>query len=344
MTDDQAGDPAGDPPPAPARTATRLRRGRCRGALGAAVAAMAILVGTVATPAEVGTATGAAPPTGGILLALGDSLAAGYQPTDGRRLPPTSPSSGLPDQGYPGGYARAVAAAEHLHLVDLACPGETTASFAGRPAQPACATLYRAATGARSQLGAALAFLATHRGTVRLVTIDLGANDVVGCQSGSTVSLSCVRATTVRVRARLDHDLARLAAALHADDPTARLAGMTYYDPFLALAYQPGGLAGLAEAAFSLAAVGTFDAALTTVYRAHGAVVADVAGAFDTGRSRPVETYRGVRLALDAAVVCRLTWMCPLPHHATPDIHPTTAGYARIAAAFVAALRRAPAR
>ena len=39
------------------------------------------------------------------MLALGDSLAAGYQPTDKSSPPPEDPADNSPDEGYPGGYA-----------------------------------------------------------------------------------------------------------------------------------------------------------------------------------------------------------------------------------------------
>lgn len=326
--------------PRPLGSARRRPFGR------AALLAAAVALAGLATAAPVtrAAATTAGPETGRVLLALGDSLASGYQPTYGHRLPPLDPATGLPDQGYPGSYPADLAAAEHLRLVDLACPGETTASFAGTPAQAACGTLYRKATGAGSQLQAALAWLAAHRAAVALVTIDLGANDVVGCHTGTSLSLGCVSTAAAAARRRLGQDLTRLTRALARDDPGARVAGMTYYDPFLALAYRPGGPTGLAEAALSVAGLGAFNAVLAATYRAHGAVVADVAAAFATGSLRPLITFRGVPLAHDAGVVCQLTWMCPPPHGRRPDIHPTTAGYARIAHAFLVALRRAGTR
>lgn len=115
------------------------------------------------------------------LLALGDSLAAGYQPTDGTMPPPTNPSTGYPDHGYPGGYAAVLASTRHLTLIDLACPGETTASMTGSPAEGQCTKTYRAEFDASSQLAAAMTFLGLHRREVSLVTLDLGANNIDGC-------------------------------------------------------------------------------------------------------------------------------------------------------------------
>lgn len=277
---------------------------------------------------------------GGQLLALGDSLAAGYQPVYGHELPPTDPASGLPDQGYPGGYAADLAARLHLRLVDLACPGETTASFSGTPARKACQALYVRGFAARSQLTAALAYLAAHKGAVSLLTIDLGANNVDGCLSATGVNLACVEHGMATAGRQLRPLLVRLKAALRADDPGARMVGMTYYDPFLGLAFDPGGARGLSGAALSVAGVGAFNGVLARDYHAVGFLVADVAGAFATGSILPLTTFRGTRLSRDAARICQLTWMCPAPgSHVPQDIHPKRAGYARIATAFQAALR-----
>jgi len=86
-------------------------------------------------------------------LALGDSLAAGFQ---------SQPSV------VGGGYANRLAVHMQtvdpgIQLKDIAIPGETTTSFVG------------------GQLGAAEAFLRANRGRVPLVTIDIGGNDVGGC-------------------------------------------------------------------------------------------------------------------------------------------------------------------
>lgn len=275
-----------------------------------------------------------------MLLALGDSLAAGYQPTDGQAPPPRDPSTGEPDQGYPGGYAADLAKAEHLRLLDLACPGETTTSFVGVPAEAACGDFYRSVLGAGSQEAAALAELARLRGQVRLVTFDLGANDVDSCLKRGSVSESCILQRLAAVSRALPPILARLRAALAREDPGARMAGMDYYDPFLGLAEHPGGPEGTALASLSLIGMEALDASLRTDYRRAGMAVADVSGEFQSASATPVTLYGGKRLPRDAAIVCRWTWMCPLPGSPvrSPDIHPNDLGYARIALAFERAL------
>ena len=228
-----------------------------------------------------------------------------------------------------------MAAAEHLRLLDLGCPGETTRTFAGSPATAACTSFYRDTLGVGSQEKAALAELARHRGQVRLVTFDLGANDVDGCFSGGSLSETCVLEQAAAAESRLPGIVSSLAAALRRDDPGARLVAMDYYDPFLGLAEDPGGGHGVELAALSLTALEAFDASMRAVYHHAGVAVADVAGDFGTTSSLPLTTYGTKRLARNVALVCRWTWMCPLPgSRAGQDIHPNDAGYARIAHAF----------
>ncbi|MCU1488903.1 MAG: hypothetical protein JWM85_308 [Acidimicrobiaceae bacterium] len=327
-------------------------------ALGAAIAFSGLLVASplaaaatngvraasaAAVESRSGTSTTTASTTP-VLLALGDSLAAGYQPTDGQSAPPVNPASGHSDAGYPGGYAADLARAEHLRLVDLACPGETTTSFTTNPAVGPCTTLYRNEFGVKNQLAAALAELGRTKGNVALVVFDLGANDVDSCYTGGSLSPLCVAQRAAQADRRLPGLIRTVKATLAKDDPHARFAAMDYYDPFLGLAADPGGTKGLELAALSLAGAESFDTSLRLIYRNEGLVVANVSAAFRTGSALPMTTYGGKKLALDAATVCRWTWMCPLPGAAIAhqDIHPNTTGYSQIAAIFEQALRKAP--
>lgn len=270
------------------------------------------------------------------LLALGDSLASGYQPTDGRAPPPIDKEAGYPDEGYPDGYTRDLARAEHLRLVDLACPGETTASMTSTPATAGCGTVYRKEFSTSSQLAAALRFLADHRHEVRLVTIDIGANDIEHCVSGGVPSSSCLREGATSIARQLPAILARLRRALEVDDPHAALIGMNYYDPFLALAFRPGTVVASAEAFLSLALVETYNGELALAYASEHVRVADVAAALASSSTTPRQSYGGHKLPRNVAMICRLTWMCPpsgKPASAA-DIHPNTIGYRLIAHAF----------
>ncbi|HTW97408.1 MAG TPA: GDSL-type esterase/lipase family protein, partial [Acidimicrobiales bacterium] len=168
-------------------------------------------------PAVQGSAGGST--SGRYLLALGDSLAAGYEPIYGTSAPPVDPADGVPDEGYPGSYAADLAQRYRLRLVDLACPGETTASVDGTPAQQACANFYKSWLGATNQLQAAFDFLGAHRGHVEIVTIDLGANDLDGCTRNGSVEVSCLLEGEADVVNQLPGVLSRLRIALERDDP-----------------------------------------------------------------------------------------------------------------------------
>lgn len=305
--------------------------------------ARSLLAACVVAASALGVATSSSgattAPGSHYLLALGDSLAAGYQPTDGTSPPPTDRATGYPDKGYPGGYAADLAAERHLDLVDLACPGETTSSMTGNPAIGECARTYRGELGASSQLRAAETFLARHRGAVSLVTLDIGANDIDGCVSAGGFDLACLQRGQSAVTTQLPAIVSALRTAIAADDPSARLVAMNYYDPFLGVAYEPGGLAGAAGAALSVVATETFDGHLAAIYRRAGVAMANVAAAFRTGGTLPVLTYAGHRLPLDVDYVCRWTWMCPLPGSpAKANIHADTVGYRVIARAFARVL------
>lgn len=153
-------------------------------------------------------------------LALGDSLAFGYQP----------------DLDYTHGYAddvfNALQARGTRTLVNLGCPGETSETFiGGRCPYP----FLRKFPYFASQLAAALAFLHQHAGQVSPVTLDIGANDL----------LPDVAQQTCTVNAGFTDDLATLDAHLvqtilpqlhHALGVNGHLSGqlllLTYYDPF----------------------------------------------------------------------------------------------------------------
>src|SRR5262249_5545645 len=112
----------------------RIHRGLVRPALAvaAATALCAAAVGTAAAadPAKSPTTTTATTPANRALpsytyyLALGDSLAAGYQPNAKTGV------GYLSGKGYADDLAYALRAANHrLDYVNLGCPGETTTSM-----------------------------------------------------------------------------------------------------------------------------------------------------------------------------------------------------------------------
>ena len=247
-----------------------------------------------------------------IYVSLGDSYAAGYQPTGG----PT------------GGFAAQVAARSGLRLVNYGCSGVTSDGMLNDPGCRSDA----AAPGAPSyggvpQAGAALAFLRRYRAQVSLVTIVVGGNDVRPCllsEDGGVRpdATACATAAVDRLRANLASLLADVRAVV---GPDVRVIGLTYPDVYLG-----EWVRGRHDVA--VASVGFFanvlNPALRDRYAAAGATFVDVTAA--TGGYGPlgetvVDPGYGT-VPVPVARVCALTFACT-----RGDPHPTDAGYAAIA-------------
>jgi lysophospholipase L1-like esterase len=332
-----------------ARTRSSRTGSRRRAAL-AGGGALAALLGATAAVAPAMAATtphGAAPARAVVAdtghharhpvyyLALGDSLSQGVQPA----TPPlpsgvTLGESIETDAGYANDlythYARAFHGA--LALVKLGCPGETTTSMLTGTGSP-CSYPQG------SQLAAALAFIKAHRGQIKLITIDIGANNVDGCVTGGTISQTCV-ATGVGA---LEHDLPLILGALRdAAGPHTLIAGMNLYDPFLA-DYLTGP-AGQAAATESVTLDGEINQIIAAGDQAFNIKTADVADAFRTTDFTDTATLPGIgTVPLNVAEICDLTWMCA-PAPVGPNIHANATGYEVIAGAFEQAIGKLPAR
>lgn len=248
-------------------------------------------------------ARAAAAPT--YYLALGDSLAAGTQP-------------GLlfTKLGYANQLLPLLRTDEPtLQLVNLGCPDETSTSLIEGGG---CS--YEHGT----QLAEALAFLVAHRQSTSLVTIDVGANDLLRC---GTADEGCLRLALQTVGESLERILRELRSAA----PRVRIVGIAYYDALLGdwLA----GRSGMAAARASLAGVDALNALERRVYSRHAARVAAVDEAFSTSSSTPLVQLGKRLVPTNVAVVCRWTWSC-----ARGDVHPNRTGYGVIARAIRDAL------
>ncbi|GAA2102568.1 hypothetical protein GCM10009759_37210 [Kitasatospora saccharophila] len=297
------------------------RRTLVAAALTALVLAAAGTAPAVAAPAA-GHGPGGNGPGGGphrtaYYLALGDSLAAGYQ---------TTPDGGhLVGRGYAQDLARTLgarAARDHrpFEFTDLGCPGETTGSMAngGCP--------YPHSFGG-SQLEAAVAYVKAHRKDELLVTIDIGANDVQRCAAGGSLDLPCALNGIEQVRTGLDRILGELRAAA---GPHTRIVGMNLYDPFLAAWVTGDRGKELATASVRLSE--SLNGVIEDVDARHRVPTADVAGAFATGAFQPTVPLGGQQVPLNVARILQWTNM------ARGDIHANDAGYQVIADAFLAEL------
>jgi lysophospholipase L1-like esterase len=278
--------------------------------LAAAGAALLLLTG-VAHPMAAGSPAPSPAPTW--YLALGDSIAAGWQPI-GRPEDDHVTDMGYPDQLW----LMARTWVPDLQLVKLGCPGESTASIS--QASTRCSYAHG------SQLAEAVAFLEAHPGQVAFITIDTGFSDFP-CDTG----VACVAPGIESISEHLPGVLGALRDAA----PDVPIAGMTIYDPFL-----PAWLTGdEATAQLSLVVVGSINSTLSRIYADAGARVADVAGAFETGDIATMVPLAGHGLVpRDVAVVCAWTWLC-VPPPLGPDRHPNVLGQRAIADAFAAQLR-----
>ncbi len=248
---------------------------------------------------------GAAAPTE-YYVALGDSLAAGV-------------GASTYAQSYVNlVYTHELATFPGLVQENLSCSGATTTSLIEGPG---CS--YSTGT----QLGDAEAFLRAHQGQVAFVTIDIGANDVDGCVSGSSINETCFLDGLAAVQANVPTILQGLEAA----DPGVRIVGMTYYDPFLAAWLE--GSSGQTLAQESVVAANELNDSLTTAYDNAHAATADVASAFATADFDLTGSYDNMTLPQNVANVCNWTLMCT-----EDNIHANDAGHQVLAQTFDTAL------
>ena len=250
-------------------------------------------------------------------LALGDSLSKGVQLEDGVAT----------DDGYVNQlYAELLASNPGLELHQLGCEVTETTKTMLR-GDGTCT--YRHG----SQLADAIAFLRKHRGSIALVTIDIGANDIEPCAKGLDIDDECVKKAFIQVAANLPPILAALRLAA---GPKTPIVGMNYYNPFLAawLAGLQGVPEGFELAKDSAEKLAAFNGLLGSIYRFFRMPVADVAAAFHSDDFTTLVAVPDFgEIPLNVATICGLTFMCP-----QQDIHANVHGYTAIKDAFLAVL------
>jgi lysophospholipase L1-like esterase len=238
-------------------------------------------------------------------LALGDSIAYGFQPDKAQK--------GLPPSRFNTGYVDVFAArlrglAPDLRVVNYACPGETTKTFAagGCSGRGDVKGLHNAYKG--SQLAAALAFLRAHRGQVGPITITLWGNDLFSdfapaCKGDLACIKSHARAGLAAFASRLTSIVGRLRAAA----PSAEiiLTGAWNVDVEHLVQSDP-------------------------LFRSIDATIARVAASARARVARIYPVFSPVGQPAKAKTrICALTFIC-----SKGDVHPTDAGYRAMASAF----------
>jgi lysophospholipase L1-like esterase len=253
-------------------------------------------------------------------LSIGDSYAAGYQPIKGRFIGRTS-TNGFAYQLA----AKATLRGHKLTLINYGCGGVTTTSLLE---QKGCLPFLLGPKAPdyskQTQAAAAFAFLRAHRGSVGLVTVSIGGNDVAGC-ARSDDPTDCLRSKMTTLSINLQMFLRELRAAA---GPDVFIVGLTYPDVLLGGDVSEVPLKQ-ALAPKSIALFKTLlNPTLKAGYDAIGATFIDVTAAtgayIPVGQSTTLAPYGKIPVAV--AKVCELTYYCD-----EGDIHPRTAGYTLIA-------------
>lgn len=227
-------------------------------------------------------------------LALGDSLAFGYQPN-------LDWSHSYPQQWFSSNLSK-----HHVtSFTNYGCNGETSYTFVNGGC-PYAYLLHNYYAGA--QLNAAVSFIKAHAGKVSPVSLDMGANDLLPDINSSTCAVSSSWSTDL---ANLDSRLTgtilpQLTAALTVNGArTGDLVMMNYYDPYQNICPN------------SLTYVQTLNQHLASDAAQFNVPVSDVFTAFG-GATTPNPN------------ICTDTWMCS----SYQNIHATTTGYGVIAKTF----------
>jgi lysophospholipase L1-like esterase len=237
-------------------------------------------------------------------LALGDSLAFGYQQAKFNSLFPNVDPAAF-HTGYVDDFGFVLRLRDrNLQIVNDGCPGETTDSFINGPCQYQLAfALHHPYVGGAtsSQLSDALTYLAAHRKFVNPITIDIGANDALGVTEGvCKLQPPCIAEHTPALFAHIASNLGLILTDLRSAAPHAKIIVLGLYNPF----------------GPSLAGADELTAQLNTVMK-------QVASTVDARFANPLPVFNPPGPG-EQARVCLLTNFCTELH----DIHPTDLGYA----------------
>jgi len=262
-------------------------------------------------PSASTTPSGGSTGAGGLYVALGDSLAAGYQPGGAE----------LRDTAYPALTAtRLSTAGDELTLENLGCSGETTTSLVKGG---------KCDFAAGSQLEQAEKLL-KGRDDVALVTIDIGGNDLLRCvRGGAQIDTACVTAGVGTVKKNLPTILKRLKNAAGGDVPVLVLG---YYNPWLAAKALDQPIKGVDAAAKAYTALST---AIESAAKTSGTTFVGLDQAFSTNDTTPTKV-NGRSVPKNAAAICTLTNICT-----ASDIHLTDEGAATVARVLAKAAQKA---
>jgi lysophospholipase L1-like esterase len=266
----------------------------------ARLAAVALVV--LAGGASMASPATAAPQS--YYLALGDSIAFGFQPTKAR--------GGISPRRFDTGYVDVLAArlrtlAPAIQVVNYGCPGESLVTFI----RGGCfwlgegGRLHDSFRGA--QLDAALDFLRAHPGQVSPIPVTLWGNDIQGFEERCGNEPRCIRRRAPRALGSMASRLRSILSRLRAAAPDAEIIATGAWNFEVGRIARMGFLYRSLEKRISRAAAST------------GARVADMRAVFNP---------RGGPAAVRSRL-CDFTFMC-----SQRDPHPKDKGYRAMADAF----------
>jgi lysophospholipase L1-like esterase len=261
-------------------------------------AAVALLIGSDATQADPGHP----------YLALGDSVSFGYITQAGFQYRNPDNFVGFPT--YAG-------LALGKTVTNAACPGETTAGFISATGSDNGCRPYKAnfplhTTYPGTQLAFATSFLNSHPNT-KLVTIELGANDLFILQNRCAADPTCIATGLPGVLATISTNMDTIFKAIDAAHFNGRLVVVNYYS----LDYSD--VAGTAVTSL-------LNQAVTSHAQADGAIVADAFTLFKQAA------------AVAGGKTCQAGLLNTTPgNQATCDVHPSQSGAELLGQAVVAA-------
>lgn len=234
-------------------------------------------------------------------LALGDSLAYGYQP-----CLLTSPPTCSTADGYVPDLFKSLQSEGVKDYLNLGCPGETSSSLINGGICP-----YSPFS---SQLAAAVAYLQANAGKVSPVTLDIGANDMLNQNNFNPITCAVNKSGFWTSLKTLDANLTgtilpELKGALTVKGRvTGEIVMMNYYDPLQNICPNSVPYSQIINRHLANDVQGF--GSIVNVFRAFG------------GPKSPNPN------------ICTLTWMCSAYH----DIHANNKGYSVIADTFADAI------
>jgi lysophospholipase L1-like esterase len=308
----------------------RASRAIRRGVFGGGIAVMLAVLAACGSSSKGSAPSGSAAPATTLpaspgagkkfYVSVGDSYAAGYQPTTSREVGNTTTN----------GFAYrltsdATVRGQRLTLVNFGCAGATTVSLLhAQGCLPKRLGPGAASYPGQTQAQAAVGFITAHKADVALVTVVIGGNDITSCAWASNVA-TCLTKALVSVNSNLRTFLGQLRAAT---GPATPIVGITYPDvilgSYVSTKASQRSLAPLSVTAFK----SLVNPALRTDYQAVGATFVDVTTA--TGAYLPFSQTTQLApygtLPVAVAKACELTYYCQFQ-----DIHPRNNGYQLIA-------------